>query len=893
MNVQKEQIQALIAEIDEVLSQPNLRLPWVVFGETVTRSRQVLERVRKYLVFLQQQVDEGALLSPMETQQSESPGMREPLWQAIRREMIYLRTHLTQPLQEEVDYLRAEQRSLVQEIQQLEARKAQTLAQIQPPSYQQQLSREFLQEFMTRLQDSLIHNVTETLNHIENRFLDSVLLTESNSLPALPSNPSDGSQTSVSSLTPAQRLEQMRQLQAQSDHLLMTLDSSLSVIFEALQRNLQTYSDSLSQSLERMHSLGKQGEVMFTTLVNQLAQQVGQETSSYLQSSLQLTESESPVIGLEETKNREPEIVQSVITPPVSSDEELSFTVEEFLPYAGAEVPRQPGVGFTVSQEMAQAQEEEEKQPDTIQPLSSVEVQSPRTIEEELELRPEEPGFSLAWDESVLESESSDADLDLEALFNGAEEKESAIVNITEPEEIDLFGEDVVSLEAEKESPVVNITEPEEIDLFGEDVVSLEAEKESPIVNITEPEEIDLFGEDVVSLEAEKESPIVNITEPEEIDLFGEDAVSLEAEKEYPIVNITEPEEIDLFGEDVEILEEFDEDEEDLSEDIETLLLDEETPTEAEGLPGVNESDFNRDTEEVLEDSKTTESIQNESVLSLNSLDLFNESNLDVSQESKDLESEAIVAEFSIPVVSNPFEETLADLSDIFEEPTFEDESPVNLGVVSARTQEMLTGIPTVQKSPSRNLEKQTASLETDEYIQASPDENLLPISLEETSDQVDSRLLIGRNTLEFLEADLFNLEQVESKSEISFPTKNSSEKSLNPKLKSQTLIQKPTLEVVPKSSSPEEVITFEDLFRDIGMEPRSAQSVPALSVKPLNVPSEEAENLVSLQSFSDLTLDDVFNSLNLAEETPLRLDNEQEEENSLSLEALSQEFYQ
>ncbi|MBD2483613.1 hypothetical protein [Planktothrix sp. FACHB-1365] len=868
MNVQKDQIQALIAEIDEVLSQPNLRLPWVVFGETVTRSRQVLERVRKYLVFLQQQVDEGALLSPMETHQPESPGMREPLWQAIRREMIYLRTHLTQPLQEEVDHLRTQQRSLVQEIQQLEARKAQTLAQIQPPSYQQQLSREFLQEFMTRLQDSLIHNVTETLNHIENRFLDSVLLTESNSLPALPSNPSDGSQTSVSSLTPAQRLEQMRQLQAQSDHLLMTLDSSLSVIFEALQRNLQTYSDSLSQSLERMHSLGKQGEVMFTTLVNQLAQQVGQETSSYLQSSLQLTESESPVIGLEATKNREPEIVQSVITPPVSSDEELSFTVEEFLPYAGAEVPRQPDVGFTSTQEMAQAQGEEGKQPDILQPLSPVEVQSPRTIEEELELRPEEPGFSLAWDESVLEPESSDADLDLEALFNGAEEKESLIVNITEPEEIDLFGEDVGSLEAEKESPIVNITESEEIDLFGEDVGSLEAEKESPIVNITESEEIDLFGEDVGSLETEKESPIVNITESEEIDLFGED---------------------------VEILEEFDEDEEDLSEDIETLLLDEETPTDAEGLPGVNESDFNRDTEEVLEDSKTTtESIQNEPVLSLNSLDLFNESNPEVSQESKDLESEAIVAEFSIPTVSNPFEETLADLSDIFEEPTFEDESPANVGVVSASTQEMLTAIPTVKKSPAPNIEKQTASWETDEYIQASPDENLLPISLEETSDQVDSRLLIGRNTLEFLEADLFDLEQVESKSEISFSTQNLSEKPLNPQLKSQPLTnKKPTLEVVPKSSSPEEVITFEDLFRDMGMEPRSVQSVPSLSVKPLNVPSEEAENLVSLQSFSDLTLDDVFNSLNLAEKTPVRLENEQEEENSLSLEALSQEFYQ
>ena len=173
MNVQKGQIQALITEIDEVLSQPSLRLPWVVFGETVTRSRQVLERVRRYLVFLQEHTDEQALGVTLEAHQpSISPGTREPLWQAIRREMIYLRSNLTQPLQDEIDRLRTEQRNLIQEIQQLEARKAQAIGQVPPQPYQQQLSREFLQEFMTRLQDSLIHNVTQTLNHIETRFLD-------------------------------------------------------------------------------------------------------------------------------------------------------------------------------------------------------------------------------------------------------------------------------------------------------------------------------------------------------------------------------------------------------------------------------------------------------------------------------------------------------------------------------------------------------------------------------------------------------------------------------------------------------------------------------------------------------------------------------------------------
>jgi hypothetical protein len=841
LNVQKDQIQALIAEIDDVLSQPNLRLPWVVFGETVTRSRQVLERVRKYLVFLQQQVDEGALLSPMETNQPLSPGMREPLWQAIRREMIYLRSHLTQPLQDEVDRLRTEQRNLVQEIQQLEARKAQTLAQIQPsPSYQQQLSREFLQEFMTRLQDSLIHNVTETLNHIETRFLDSVLLTESSTdrswsvSTALAAEPVDRPRTSLASLTPAQRLEQMRQLQAQSDHLLMTLDSSLSVIFESLQRNLQTYSDSLSQSLERMHSLGQQGEVMFTTLVNQLAQQVGQETSSYLQSSLQLTESEPPAHTIAPPAPTESDF------PSVAPSEDLPLTFEELLPYAGAELPRQTARAVN----LPDSRQEKPQRPETTdQPqvqLESVQGLSSLPIKDELDLMPEEPTFSLDLDESGLEKSYSEADLDLEALFNMAEEEKPPLASVAKPPEIDLFGEDAAVVEEEK-------------------------------------------------------PPLASVAKPPEIDLFGEDAAFVEG---------------------------FDEDE--VSEDVETLLLDEETETDDAGSDWAEDkSQVSLDTEDLFEDTAATaiqpleqEDISPEAVdeSRLNALDLFNESDPEVLIESElplttefiesaSLESEDLFPEevesvspvmeqlTASPVVSapNPFEETLADLSDIFEEPTFEDASPVVSGVVSAKTQQMLTGVSTPVESSSP--ENRTARLETDEYIQASPDENLLPIELDEDSDQVDSRLLIDRNTLEYLEVDLFNLEQSQTNST---PKRSPEKLTTSPP---QPIPQKPRVEAVPpkvtpSASSPEELITFEDLFRDIGMEPRSAQSVPSFGIESVKAPSVEVQNLASLQSFSDLTLDDVFNSLNLAEEQPLHWETEGEE-NLLSLEALSQEFHQ
>ncbi|WRH65199.1 MAG: hypothetical protein RSE13_14815 [Planktothrix sp. GU0601_MAG3] len=187
--------------------------------------------------------------------------------------------------------------------------------------------------------------------------------------------------------------------------------------------------------------------------------------------------------------------------------------------------------------------------------------------------------------------------------------------------------------------------------------------------------------------------------------------------------------------------------------------------------------------------------------------------------------------------------------------------------------------------SPPSQIESQTVSLENDAYVQASPDENLLPLDLQEDSEQIDSRLLIDRNTLEHLEADLFNLEQPET-SPVIKPTPAKLTYS-----QPQVTPQESSKKTTSKVSQPEELITFEDLFRDIGMEPSSAQSVPSISIESLNIPAAEKQNLASTQGLSDLTLDDVFNSLNLADEKNLNWDTEQEED-SLSLEALSQEFF-
>ena len=65
-------------------------------------------------------------------------------------------------------------------------------------------------------------------------------------------------------------------MQVQSDQLMLGLDQSLRTVFDTLQQSLYTYQDSLNQGLNQMHTLGRQGELVVSALVNHLGQKINQ-----------------------------------------------------------------------------------------------------------------------------------------------------------------------------------------------------------------------------------------------------------------------------------------------------------------------------------------------------------------------------------------------------------------------------------------------------------------------------------------------------------------------------------------------------------------------------------------------------------------------------------------
>jgi hypothetical protein len=377
LNSQTAQIQAIISEIDEVLSKPSPRLPWVASVAT-TQQRQVLARVRDFLASLEQELATPARL-PIPTIAGNTADVNQQLVsqqivQTVAAEMKELRTSLTGALHSDIQALRQEQQALLTEIKQLEARRQYHQSLAQQQSNQQKVIGEFLQALMNRLESHLTTNVTENFANLETRVLNSVLLAATSGSELSTQVTSTTGELTVGEgqhghgelplLTPAQRLEQMRLLQIQCDRLLMSLDSNLQVVFEALQRNLKSYQESLSQGLERMHTLGQQGEAMFAALVNHLAAELGREASSYVQVIPQETslETEPPKPPLPQEVPQTQELPAPLVTEKKEKEKEKEkelaspFAVtetplpdQEKFPYAGTEVAAHPPVSRSVS----------------------------------------------------------------------------------------------------------------------------------------------------------------------------------------------------------------------------------------------------------------------------------------------------------------------------------------------------------------------------------------------------------------------------------------------------------------------------------------------------------------------------------------------------------------
>ncbi|MEH2397119.1 hypothetical protein [Nostoc sp.] len=281
MTSSADEIQKLIADIDNLLASGGKRLSRFLPGQT-QEPKEVLERIRNFLARLQ---EKEALESGIPNQSSEEPptpllakftdhdyyqyplpplelSQEESTVEAGQLKSEF--SSLIQPLRSELELLLQERATLIQEIRQLEQKRLQNYSLAQQLTNQEQIITEFLQVLMSRLVPTLTPVVAQTG---ENSTSSSGGINHATS----------GTQPLLES---PDRVQQLTQLARELDQRLLSLDGTVNVVFEALQRNINTYDESLSQALARMHSKGMQGEQLMASFLNNFTQHLQQQSPS-------------------------------------------------------------------------------------------------------------------------------------------------------------------------------------------------------------------------------------------------------------------------------------------------------------------------------------------------------------------------------------------------------------------------------------------------------------------------------------------------------------------------------------------------------------------------------------------------------------------------------------
>ncbi|RAM51991.1 MAG: hypothetical protein C6Y22_08720 [Hapalosiphonaceae cyanobacterium JJU2] len=288
MTSRTTEIQTLIADIDNLLS--NKRFSRFLASEK-EQPRQLLERIRNFLVscaetelngipYQQQPIPQSSPLltkfihqnnysvEPQPNQSSQDQGSEShPL------------SSLLAPLQAELKTLLQERANLVQEIKELEQRRLQNFSLAQQLANQEQLIADFLQVLTNRLGGDVQPKIST--NAIKATQETPLALGAAGSSTSMSNDNTQQLAFSASPLLESQdQLEQLTRLASELDQKLLALDGTVNVVFEALQRNIHTYHESLSQALARMYSQGLQGEQIFGNLINSLAQQAQLQPAS-------------------------------------------------------------------------------------------------------------------------------------------------------------------------------------------------------------------------------------------------------------------------------------------------------------------------------------------------------------------------------------------------------------------------------------------------------------------------------------------------------------------------------------------------------------------------------------------------------------------------------------
>lgn len=270
MTSRTTEIQSLIADIDGLLANTGKRLSRSLFqkasssvDDTNSQPRQILERVRSLLIDLSSENGDGnrevAGVLP-----TNSPILAKLRGEDLPSPQEQINEVIT-PLREEIRALLAERQNLVQEIRELEQQRLKNHSLAQQLAQQEQTIAEFLQVLTNRLDARFPLPPSSTgSGNWDNTVIP----------PSPEFNLPDIPHAAVGAIGNHPSTEKLARLTEELDRRLLALDGTVNVVFDALQRNIQTYGESLSQSLTRMQSTSQQGEEVLINLIRNLTQAI-------------------------------------------------------------------------------------------------------------------------------------------------------------------------------------------------------------------------------------------------------------------------------------------------------------------------------------------------------------------------------------------------------------------------------------------------------------------------------------------------------------------------------------------------------------------------------------------------------------------------------------------
>ena len=423
MTSQKDQIQRLIAEIEATLAKPSARLPLGLSGEA-ERQRQLLGKLFSYLQSLQQLFDSpggwgpidpgtGQLVAP----QAAVPDVEESASQVLQGlllEMRYLRENSLKPMRQELESLQQKRDSLQAEINVLEAQRG-----ADPLQSERQISA-FLETLMQRLQEQLSAQMAQNFAALETASVEQLSAAD-NPVPLLS----------------GQRLEQVRLLQAQSDQLLLKLDTTLTAVFDSLQKSVDSYRESLEEGLDQMHGLGRQGEVIFHAFVNHLAQQLGQDASSYLTGDLGQAGRQA---ALQEPGSATTDVDLDAIQLDELDQALENLALEESIEESAAELELDPDLVLLENAIAPEDDEDSEDEDITLIQTNDISEQAP--LEEAI-------SEAISFDESIFDEDITVIQPD-DNLNQGIEidlDEEITLIQTDDNSEVELLEEAILSSE--------------------------------------------------------------------------------------------------------------------------------------------------------------------------------------------------------------------------------------------------------------------------------------------------------------------------------------------------------------------------------------------------------------------------------------------------------------